>query len=160
PVDHEAAALVILVEVDLEPLLARERLAAPGGGDALAGGGGRLEVRAPGPPRPLRGGPVWRRPRPGLERAGAQRDRPARPRPRRARAGLANSMSPTCRSRVDGGEPQAKPIRDFRIGMRCQSCGKTKSRWFRHQTFRPRLSISLNSKLFGRPSPRSWKVKA
>ena len=73
---------------------------------------------------------------------------------------IANSMAPTCfGSRVFEG-PQARLSLDFRMVTGCQSVGKEKSRWFRHQTLLPVGSRSLNSKLFRRPSPRREKVKA
>jgi hypothetical protein len=74
-------------------------------------------------------------------------------------AEIAISIALACRSSFAEG-PHANVTRDFRIVIRCHSAGKTKSRWLRHQTFLPLASISLNSKLFGGPSPRTWSVNA
>src|SRR6185503_17986936 len=67
-------------------------------------------------------------------------------------AEIAISIALVCLSSFDDGT-HANEKRDLRIVIRCQSVGKVKSRWLRHHTFLPVWSRSLNSKLFGRPSP-------
>ena len=73
---------------------------------------------------------------------------------------IANSIVPTFCSLTVGAVPHASSSRERRTVVVCHVVGHVTFCCRHHQTFRWLGSTSLNSKLFGCPSPRRSNVNA